>query len=78
MDRTYQQANQANAYAAAQYGSYYGNMEYHLNSHGQINPQVTSHINAMSQAQAQSNSSGSGRHSLPAEFDYRYQNFQVL
>ncbi|XP_037072440.1 homeobox protein OTX2-like isoform X2 [Pollicipes pollicipes] len=73
MDRSYQ-PNQAAGYS--QYGGYYGNMEYHLNSHGQINPQVSSHINAMSQSQQ--NSVPAGRHGISADFDYRYQNFQVL
>ena len=39
MDRSYQTSQPA-ANAYSQYGAYYGNMEYHLNSHGQINPQV--------------------------------------
>ncbi|KAF0302231.1 Homeobox protein OTX2 [Amphibalanus amphitrite] len=75
MERSYQPSQPA-ANAYSQYGAYYGNMEYHLNSHGQINPQVSSHLNTMSQSQQ--GAGPAARHGLGSEFDYRYQNFQVL
>ena len=55
MDRSYQPSQPAAAAANAysQYGAYYGNMEYHLNSHGQINPQVGVHLNSHGQINPQ-------------------------
>ena len=41
MERQYSSGSQPTANSYPQYGAYYGNMEYHLNQHGQnINSQV--------------------------------------